>query len=110
MKMKTNLFCSYVSGGYCQNDTNVLLNKSATFDPFCSRNEILQTIIYIPKAIIAESISNANHFNKTIHAGPSENAKAYTHKQIKPNIISPKSVTQTFVNIRKLNGFNGKLK
>ena len=108
--MKTNLFCSYVSGGYCQNDTNVLLNKSATFDPFCSRNEILQTIIYIPKAIIAESISNANHFNKTIHAGLSENAKAYTHKQIKPNIISPKSVTQTFVNIRKLNGFNGKLR
>jgi hypothetical protein len=54
----------------------MLLNKSATFDHFCSQNEILQSAIYIPITAIVAIINIASHFNNTIHVGLSAYTKA----------------------------------
>ena len=55
-------------------------------------------------------INIATHFSNTIRAEPSAKVNAYTHRQINPNIISQKSVTQTFVKAKNPNGLTGKLR
>jgi hypothetical protein len=86
------------------------LNKSATFDHFCSQNEILQSAIYIPITATVAIANIASHFNITIRAEPSAKTNAYIHRQIDPNNISHKSDIPTFVQVRNHRGFTGKLR
>ena len=65
-----------MSGGYCENDTNMLLNRFVTFDHFCIQNEAHHTKIYIHITIIADRITMVNPFSKTINAGASAYANA----------------------------------
>ena len=65
-----------MSGGYGENDTNILLNKFATFDHFCIQNEAHQTMIYIHITIMADRITMVNPFSKTINVGASAYANA----------------------------------
>ena len=76
MNIYTTFLFSYISVGYCENDTNMLLNNSAIFDHFCSQNDILPTEIYIHIMIIVDRITIVNHFNKIIGVGMSAYTKA----------------------------------
>jgi len=58
-----------MSGGYCENDTNILLKSSTTLDHFCIQNDTLHTMIYIHITINADKITIKSHFNNTSKAG-----------------------------------------
>lgn len=100
----------YISGGYSEKLTNILLNKSAIFDHLCSQNDTLPTNIYNHTIINDDKIITEIHLIITIIADNSENKNVYIIKQINQNIISPKSVTLILVLTKKYRGLIGKLR
>ena len=90
--------------------TNIELNKSATFDHFCSQNEILPTKIYSHIMISDHRITTHIHFIITNIAGATANTKAYIIKQTNQNTMSHESAIQILVVDKKYNGLTGKLR
>lgn len=88
----------------------MLLNKSATLDHFCIRNDKLHTIKYSHETAIPDRIRSNNHFNITSRAASLEYKNAYIQRHITQKSISHTFVISNFVLIRKLNGLVGKLK